>query len=108
MSDVKTSMLKELEKQFGADVLISGSAIVDKKSEIFSISPAIDVGLGGGVPGGSWVTLAGPAKYGKTHTALTLLRNMQRAGREIYIGSVEGRLKSRDLLSVHGLDVSKV
>lgn len=110
MSEQSDKLLKGLDKEYGSDILISGRAVSERTKEIVSVSPAVDIGLGGGVPTGSWFILAGLPKYGKTTLSLQTAANFQKLNseNEVYFLSVEGRLKRRDLLGIHGLDVDRV
>lgn len=99
---------KDLIKEFGQAAFISGDTLGDYTNEIIHVSPRIDLLLGGGVPGGSVVTLAGDPKCGKTVTALHLLGKAQQVGRETYYLNVEGRLKPRDLAGISCLDPAKL
>ena len=68
--------------------------------------------MGGGIPEGSFGIFSGPPKCGKTTTGLQIIANavkpeyaseLKPNGREAYIFNVEGRLKKRDLLGIHGM-----
>jgi recombination protein RecA len=101
---------KDIIKEFG-DILHDAQYIIDNPPPLISVSPKIDIALGGGVPEGCLFILTGPEKIGKTLTALQFCRNAQRMKlendetREIYYGDVEGRVKKRDILGIHGLDI---
>lgn len=99
---------KDLIKEFGDSAFITGDQLGEHSNEIVHVSPRIDLLLGGGVPGGSVVTLAGDPKCGKTLTALHMLGKAQQAGRETYFLNVEGRIKPRDLDGISCLDSSKL
>jgi recombination protein RecA len=101
MSEVQDA----LTKKFGR-VFTSGDSILDKKSQIIPVSPAMDMILGGGIPEGSFVVVTGPFKAGKTVLCLTFAANCQKpefGGRKVYFLNIEGRIKSRDLSGIHGL-----
>ena len=99
---------KTLIEKYGEGAFISGADFIDEKREILSLSPKIDLGLGGGIPEGSNVILAGPPKCGKTVTSLHLAAKAQKKGRKVFFLNIEGRLKPRDLKGIRGLDPSKV
>ena len=63
-------MNQDIIKKYG-DVIHKASSIMERKVHILSVSPKIDIALGGGVPEGSLFILTGPEKVGKTVTALT-------------------------------------
>lgn len=96
-------MTKDIIKEYG-NVIHDPSSITDQKLKIISISPKLDIALGGGVPEGSLFIMTGPEKVGKTLTALTFCANAQRDKRKIYYGNVEGRLRKRDIEGIKELD----
>jgi len=96
-------MTKDIIKEYG-DVIHDPSSITDQQLKIISISPKLDIALGGGVPEGSLFIMTGPEKIGKTLTALTFCANAQQDNRKIYYGNVEGRLRKRDLEGIKELD----
>ena len=100
-------MNQDIIKKYG-DVIHKASSIMERKVHILSVSPKIDIALGGGVPEGSLFILTGPEKVGKTVTALTFCSNAQNLERKIYYGNVEGRLRDRDMAGIKGLDTEKV
>jgi recombination protein RecA len=97
-------LYKDLVKQFG-DALHDASFITDRPKQIISVSPKIDIALGGGVPEGSLFIMTGPEKIGKTVTALSFCANAQAQDRYIYYGNIEGRLKKRDLEGIRELQL---
>src|SRR6185369_16534088 len=99
-------MNEALIKKYG-DLIKSGKSVVDRKKKVISVSPAIDIGLGGGIPEGSLFILTGKPKAGKTTTSLMFAKNAQLDGREIYYLNIEGRLRARDLAGILGLDLEK-
>ena len=96
-------MTKDIIKEYG-NVIHDPSSITDQKLQIISVSPKIDIALGGGVPEGSLFIMTGPEKVGKTLTALTFCANAQQDNRKIYYGNVEGRLRKRDIEGIKELD----
>ena len=96
-------MIKDIIKEYG-NVIHDPSSITDQKLQIISVSPKIDIALGGGVPEGSLFIMTGPEKVGKTLTALTFCANAQQDNRKIYYGNVEGRLRKRDIEGIKELD----
>jgi len=103
-------------KDFGADILLSGNSIIDRKSIVIPVSPSIDMILNGGIPEGSFVVLTGQPKCGKTVTSLDFAATAQRAEyqgdlkkpREVYYLNIEGRIKKRDLEGIKGLDFDRL
>ena len=101
-------MDKALTKKFGEGAFITGDQLQESQHGIVHVSPKIDAMIGGGIPGGSVMTLAGPPKAGKTLTALQTLASAQATGRPTFFLNVEGRIKPRDIKGISGLDVSKL
>lgn len=104
------STIKELTKKFGDGVVLSADQIIESKKTIIPWSPCIDIILGGGIPEGSWITLTGEPKCGKTTSSLHFAAKCQReeyGGRDVYYLNIEGRLKPRDLKGIKGLDPEK-
>ena len=98
-----------LIKKFGKGVFQSGDQIVSQVKLVIPWSPALDAILGGGVPQGSVVRLAGKEKSGKTVSALQLAANAQDIDPETFVLmlDIESRLKKRDIEGIHNLDISK-
>ena len=94
-------ILEELEGNFTA-----GTSFIERKRKLIKWSPAIDTSIGGGVPEGSTVVLTGPPKVGKTVAALSLAAEAQKIGKMVFYLNIEGRIKTRDLKGISGLDLS--
>ena len=106
------SVTKEVVKKYG-HVVRTGIDVFEESSnlKIISVSPALDVALGGGIREGSWVIFTGEPKTGKTTTALQFAANCQReenGSRPVIFINAEGRLKSMNLGGVRGLDIEKI
>jgi recombination protein RecA len=99
---------KNFIKKYG-DYITTGDKVLEVKRtyKTISISPAIDLALGGGIKEGSWLILSGEPKSGKTTTAMQIIANCQREGRKIFYLDVEGRLKEMNF-EVPEIDASKV
>ena len=109
--DIRERIQKEIEKDLGKGVFVTGNDIVRKPRTVISFSPAIDPILGGGIPEGSWVVLTGKPKCGKSVGALSFARNCQKSqygARNVYYLNVEGRIKKRDLEGIKGLNVDQI
>ena len=98
-------MNKDIIKEYG-NVLHDPSVITDRPLKTLSVSPKIDIALGGGVPEGSLFIMTGPEKVGKTVTALAFCANAQEYERDVYYANIEGRLRKRDLEGIMGLDLN--
>ena len=106
MPDITDQVLKEITKEFGEDILVGAETVIDNDPEIISVSPALDIGLSGGIPKGSWVTVSGKPKVGKTTSVLSFAAKCQQAGMYVYYHDIEGRLKKKNLVGTKGLDYS--
>ena len=102
------SYLDKIIKEYG-NIISNGLDILQEKQnyKVISVSPAIDIALGGGIKEGSWVTLTGDPKSGKTTTAMQIAANCQKEGRPIIYLDAEGRLKDMNF-QVENLDPSKM
>lgn len=101
-------LFKEINKEYGEDIMIGGVRLLDEKPMVISMSPNLDFALSGGVPEGSWLSISGPPKVGKTTTLLGFAAECQKpenGSRRIYYGSVENRLKLMNLQGTKGLDL---
>jgi recombination protein RecA len=107
--------LKKSAKDYGksakdyGQIIKTGTEVLKEKSnyEIISVGPAIDIALGGGIKEGSWVTLTGDPKSGKTTTAMQIACNVQKMGRNVIYIDAEGRFKDMNF-QVDGLDPEKM
>ena len=97
MAKKKTNNSKSIDQLFDkySELIHTGTEILKQRSnfKIISVSPAIDLALGGGIREGSWLTLTGDPKSGKTTTAMQIAANCQKEGRKVIYLDVEGRLK---------------
>jgi recombination protein RecA len=106
---------EDVKKNFGTDIILSGNSIVDRKSIIIPVSPALDLVLQGGIPEGSFVIFTGQPKCGKTTTSLDFAATAQKEAyrgdlkspRHVYYLNIEGRLKKRDLEGIKELDLDR-
>ena len=112
-----TDIEKNIKKEFGDNVVVDGNFIINSPHIVIPFSPNIDIITGGGIQEGTFVTVIGPDKCGKTTSVLTFLANCQKPeyggelcpeGRDVYYYNIEGRLRSRDLLGIEGLDPNKI
>lgn len=109
------SLKEDVEKNFGDDIILTGNALIDKKSIVIPVSPSLDIVLNGGIPEGSFVVLTGQPKCGKTTTSLDFAATAQKpeyqgslkSPREVYYLNIEGRLKKRDLEGIPGLNLDR-
>lgn len=100
--------LAEIEKNYGAGIVRSGRQIVDNPPAVIPVAPALDSILGGGIPEGSWVSLSGMEKSGKSITALTFAANCQKpeyGSRPVMVLAAEHRSDPLLLNGIRGLDL---
>lgn len=99
-SDYRKAVQSLIKKQFGENLIKSGTDFIKNENakKIISISPSLDLGCGGGVPEGSWVIFSGKHKCGKTVTLLHFAKKCQDAGKHVYYLNIEGRLKKMNLI----------
>jgi len=85
---------KKITDKYG-DVIVSGTNVLNTRKDYkaLSVSPMLDLALGGGVKEGSWIMLSGDPKCGKTTTAMQIAANAQKDGRHVIYLDAEGRLK---------------
>ncbi len=102
------SVEKDLIKKYGAGVIVPASFVLEKPKKVLSFSPAVDIGLSGGIPEGSWFLVSAPPKAGKSTSVLQFAATAQQAGKKVFYMDVEGRFKSMNLQGIHGLDGDKL
>lgn len=99
----------QIIKKYG-DIVEEGTKVL-KDLESFktlSISPALDLALGGGLREGSVTLMCGDPKTGKTTTALYAAAKAQQQGKTVVYFNTEGRLTKENFKGIKGLDVEKI
>jgi recombination protein RecA len=98
-----------IQKKYGK-IIESGNLVLEQLNElsVLSISPAIDLALGGGFREGQIVILGGDPKTGKTTTALYAAAKAQAAGKKVYYINTEGRLTKHNFTGIKGLDIQAI
>lgn len=76
----------------------------DIQRGVISISPSLDLALGGGVKEGSWVIISGDPKQGKSTSVLHLLKNAIDDKRQVVYFDVENRLDTQLMSTIMGLE----
>jgi recombination protein RecA len=106
---VDLSSEKAIQKEFGT-VISSGSELIDSKKgyKTLSVSPALDLGLNGGILEGTWTVISGNPKTGKTTTVLQICQNAQDEGRPVIYVDVESRLKTYNLQGIDKLNLDNI
>lgn len=110
MAKEKVDTIKLLKKSFG-EVFMNPNEVISRKRTIIPTTPKLDIQLSGGVATGSGVLIAGKPKGGKSILALQICANAQKeeyGGRHCYYLDAEGRLESKHLQGVQGLDMDKI
>jgi recombination protein RecA len=93
------------------DIIKRGSEILDDMEDykVLSVSPAIDIALGGGLKEGTCVIITGDPKTGKSTTALHFAAKAQKAGKHVVYYDVEARLEKKNFkvkdIDTHALKV---
>lgn len=92
------------------DVVRSGKEVLDNINslEVISVSPALDIALGGGLREGSVVVMTGDPKSGKTTTSLHFAAKCQAKGKRVIYIDTEGRMSEQNFTGIPGLDPDKI
>jgi recombination protein RecA len=92
------------------DIVEQGTKVLAdlENYENISVSPAIDLALGGGLREGSVTIMSGDPKTGKTTTALYAAAKAQAAGKTVVYFNTEGRLTKENFKGIKGLDVENI
>jgi len=89
-------------------IVSEGNEVLDQLQDlkVIPLSPALDDQLGGGIREGTVCIISGPAKTGKSVTALSFAATCQHYyGKNIYYFDTEGRLSKQHLLEIKNLDI---
>lgn len=97
--------IRNIDRLFGEGTVKSARLVADRKRQVISVTPAMDVALSGGIPEGSWVSVSGVPKCGKSSLCLTFAAEAQRLGRKVLYIDVEGRINNKELSGIKGLDI---
>lgn len=107
----QSDIYKELLELWGTpDVISNAHDFTAIKRKVISVSPSMNLCLGGGIEEGSLVLISGPPKSGKTVMCTHIAANAQRpeyGEREAYYFSVEDRMNEMVLAGVQHLNWSK-
>lgn len=115
-------MRKKKTKETTGDVLIDGivkkyGSIIESGTkvlktletyEVLSVSPALDLALGGGFREGQCINLTGDPKTGKTTTALYFAAKAQAQGKRVFYLNTEGRMTKENFRGIKGLDIDAI
>ena len=98
------------QMEFYGNVIKSGSAVLETLGsfKMLSVSPVMDIALGGGIREGTVVNITGDPKVGKTTTALHFAAKCQNAGKKVVFVNTEGRLEMKNFLGIKGLNIEDI
>ncbi len=111
VADDISSVEKYVKKTYGEGIIQSASFLLDEVERIVPVGPALNLGLSGGIPEGSWFILTGEPKTGKTTTMLHFVAKCQQeanGSRPVMYLDIEGRLKKMNVTGIKGLDIEKM
>jgi recombination protein RecA len=100
---------KKLIEKYG-DTIKTGTQVLNNINSLMvhSVSPALDLMLGGGFREGSMVIMTSDPKAGKTTTALHFAAKMQKQGKTVVYANTEGRLSKQNFTGIKDLDPDKI
>jgi|TARA_R110000824_G_scaffold53483_13_gene148111 recombination protein RecA len=92
------------------DVVRHGTEVLANLTslDILSVSPALDIALGGGIREGSCVVMSGDPKTGKTTTALHFAGKCQQLGKKVIYVNTEGRLAIQNFEGIKSLNAETI
>ena len=108
-NDTGDVLVDGINKKYGS-IIESGTKVLEalEKFDVLSISPALDIALGGGFREGQCINMTGDPKTGKTTTALYFAAKAQAAGRRVFYVNTEGRMTKENFRGIKGLDPEKI
>jgi recombination protein RecA len=91
------------------ECITNADYLKDLRSEIISISPKFDIGLGGGIPFGSFCLVSGKPGQGKSSLSLHIAAQAQIYYPEtcVWYFDIEGRIKYKDLIGNKKLNLNE-
>ena len=103
------AVTSSLVSKYG-DIIKSGTEVLENinQLEVISISPALDIALGGGIREGSVVVMTGDPKSGKSTTSLHFASKCQKKDKKVIYINTEGRLSKQNFEGIKGLDSDKI
>ena len=105
----KDPVIAGLSKKYG-NIIESGTKVLEslENYDTISVSPVLDLALGGGLREGQCVVMTGDPKTGKTTTALYAAAKAQAKGKKVYYLNTEGRLTKENFRGIKGLDIDAI
>lgn len=77
----------------------------EKNKTILSVSPSLDLRMGGGILEGSFVLIQGKPKSGKTLTCMEITVNALKQGRWVIYFDTENRMTASKYFEIEGFDI---
>ena len=107
--EVGDVLIDGITKKYG-QIIESGTKVLEtlETFDVLSVSPALDLALGGGFREGQCVNITGDPKTGKTTTALYFAAKAQKAGKKVFYLNTEGRLTKENFTGIKGLDIGAI
>jgi len=99
-------IINEINKQYPGSVMRLGKCAYIKKKRVSTGSFALNMATGGGIPEGSIIEMFGPLSSGKTFSALKLVAQVQKLGREAAYIDLENL--DLDWAKKLGVDIDKL
>ena len=105
-----SNMVKDMQKNYGAEFAVPLSSIDDHERGIIKTYPSLDIALNGGFSRGQTVQIAGKPKCGKTTLAFGIAAAFQQQcpERKVFYYKVEGRLSSDLARGIPNLNLDDV
>lgn len=104
----KSSNIDDLILKDFKDCITNADYLKGLRSDIISVSPKFDMGLGGGIPFGSFCLVSGKPGQGKSSLSLHIAAQAQAFSPDVcvYYFDIEGRIKYKDLIGNKKLNVA--
>lgn len=92
------------------DIVESGEKVLQglQDLKVISLSPALDMALGGGLREGAIAIMTGDPKTGKTTTCQHFIAKCQALGKPIIFINTEDKMTKENFIGIKGLDPDKI